>query len=102
MPRCEGHGCERLHMITQLHYRLQTNIKTMMNTFRVDVDKKKIPHLRGVCVCVCLTDRVSGRLLALLVLAIVTCDCAVSSFSLHCASIRTHQHTGHHAQRAVT
>lgn len=54
------------------------------------------------CVCLYLTNRVGGRLFALLVLAIVTRDCAVSSFSLHRASVGTHQHTGHHSQRTVT
>lgn len=53
-------------------------------------------------VCLDLTNGVGGRLFALLVLAIVTGDCPVSGFSLHSAPIRTHQHAGHHAQRAIT
>lgn len=48
------------------------------------------------------TYGVGGGLFSLLVLSVVASHCAVCSFRLHCASIRTDQHTSHHTQGAIT
>ncbi len=49
----------------------------------------------------CVTYGIGGGLFSLLVLSVVASHCAVGSLRLHCTSIRTDQHTGHHTQRAV-
>lgn len=47
------------------------------------------------------TYGIGGGLFSLLVLSVMASHCAVGSFRLHCASIRTDQHTSHHTQGAV-
>lgn len=47
------------------------------------------------------TYGIGGGLLSLLVLSVVAGHCAVGGLRLHCASIRTDQHTGHHTQGPV-
>lgn len=48
-----------------------------------------------------LTNGVSGGFLALLVHAVVTSNCPVSSFRFNSLAIRADQHAGHHPQRAI-
>ena len=52
--------------------------------------------------CIHLTYWVGGGLLALLVLPVVPSDSAVCSLTLYSLAVRTHQHTGHHAQTTIT
>lgn len=47
------------------------------------------------------TYGIGGGLFSLLVLPVVASHCAVGGLRLHCASIRTDKHTGHHTQGAV-
>lgn len=48
-----------------------------------------------------LTNRISGGLFALLVLAVVPGDCSMSSFTLYCLPIWTYQYTSHHAKTTI-
>ena len=56
---------------------------------------------KGADIGYTLTYGVGGGLFALLVLPVVSSDCAMSCLTLHCLPIRTHQHTGHHTQAAI-
>ena len=56
---------------------------------------------KGADIGYILTYGVGGGLFALLVLPVVSSDCAMSCLTLHCLPIRTHQHTGHHTQTAI-
>lgn len=46
-------------------------------------------------------DRIGGRLLAQLILTVVSGDGAVGGFGLHRAAVRAHEHRGHETERAV-
>ena len=49
-----------------------------------------------------LTNGIGGRLLSFLVHSVVTGDSPVGSLCFYCLAIWTNQHTGHHAERAIT